>query len=112
MIIDYQSGKEKGFRSEAKNKRFDDSMELLGRLTKNTDAEDIFLAQIKKVNDARGLKPGDAGYKTPASYLQKISSDVKSIKDRPVISPAGPAFMYLTGIRTYLPLQPPRSKRL
>lgn len=49
-------------------------MELLGRLTKNTDAEDIFLTQIKKVNDARGLKPGDAGYKTPASYLQKIKN--------------------------------------
>ncbi|GEM_PF-5513606 len=71
-IVDYQTGKEKGFRSEEKNRRFDESMELLGRLTRGTEARDIFLAQVKKVNDARGLKPGDAGYRTAESYLPKI----------------------------------------
>lgn len=68
-IIDYQTGKEKGFKSEEKNQRFDESMKVLAELTVGTPAERYFTQQLDKVNAARGFKPGDPGYLKPENFL-------------------------------------------
>ena len=70
-IINYQTGKEKGFLSSAKNERFNDSMKLLAELTYGTDAEKYYRKQLDKVNEARGLKEGDRGYLTPESFISE-----------------------------------------
>ena len=69
-IIDYQTGKEKGFFSSEKNQRFNDSMAVLGELTVGTEAEKYFQQQLDKVNQARGLQPDDPKYLKPEDFVQ------------------------------------------
>ena len=72
-IISYQTGKEKGFTSAAKNERFNDSMKLLAEITYGTEAQKYYQKQLDKVNEARGLKEGDPGYLTPESFISEHS---------------------------------------
>ena len=79
-IIDYQTGKEKGFFSSGKNQRFNDSMTMLGELTVGTEAEKYFQQQLDKVNQARGLQPGDPKYLKPEDFVQPRPEPVQEHK--------------------------------
>ena len=67
-VLTYQDGKESGSIFSSRNKRFDNSMSLLGALT-YTDDGDLFKryvhTQLDKVNKARNYVPGSEKYMTP-----------------------------------------------
>ncbi len=47
-------------------------MRLLSDMTKGTGLEEYLDRQISRVNDARGLKPGDPGFMKKSDFVEEV----------------------------------------
>ena len=70
-ILDFQNenmSEKTGPNAEAVN----ESLKLLGECVDGTDAEHYLHEQLKKVNEARGLQPGQPGYLGKADVVKPV----------------------------------------
>ena len=78
-ILEYQDGKEA--KGGSLRERVDLSMKTLAQITAGTDAEYILDRQIQKINEARGLRPGQKGALSKDSLIERSAEDA-SLYDR------------------------------